>query len=413
MASKCKCKCKIISLGTINKKFLLIIIHVIACLISMLIKKKTRFFSEKNDHPIVYCIIYSLGLCFSFIFLVIYKLYNKKKAQANKTDIEQNYLISLLVPNQTKVISIIEKFLFISLVAGVDYLSMVMSSLFLIYNGNYINSWPVIIISMTLFSYLFLKVKLYKHHYLSMVIIIIIGLFYNVLLDVFDKENMKNNYKFFITFLCSEILNSLVYFLYKYYMHIKYIISFEILFYQGLIELSFVIITLIITTSINKVDNFIDFCNELDVKEGLLIIFLIITNFISNALLITIINIFSPFHIFLADALSGFLSFFSTLIENKGMNNGEEIEAYVIVLSVLFFIICLFMILVYIEIIQLNFCGLSNMTIKNIQLRAQLDCLENIGKIEDDKNRIDTKGDGYIIELTEENSMRLTSFDDE
>ena len=95
------------------------------------------------------------------------------------------------------------------------------------------------------------------------------------------------------------------------------------------------------------------------------------------------------------------------------MNNGEEIEAYVIVLSVLFFIICLFMILVYIEIIQLNFCGLSNMTIKNIQLRAQLDCLENIGKIEDDKNRIDTKGDGYIIELTEENSMRLTSFDDE
>ena len=412
MASKCKCKCKIISLGTINKKFLLIIIHVIACLISMLIKKNTKFFSEKNDHPIVYCIIYSLGLCFSFIFLVIYKLYNKKKAQANKTDIEQNYLISLLVPNQTKAISIIEKFLFISLVAGIDYLSMVMSSLFLIYNGNYINSWPVIIISMTLFSYLFLKVKLYKHHYLSMVIIILIGLFYNVLLDVFDKENMKNNYKFFITFLCSEILNSLVYFLYKYYMHIKYIISFEIIFYQGIIELIFGIITLIITTSINKVDNFIAFCNELNAKEGLLIAALILTNFISSIFMITIINIFSPFHIFLSNALTDFLSFFSVIYTSKGLNNkGEKIDAYVIILCILFFIIGLFMILIYIEIIQLDFCGLSNMTIKNIQLRAQLDCLENIEKSEDDKYEIDTKGDEYTIELTEDNFNRAISFD--
>ena len=412
MASKCKCKCKLISLGQINKKFLLIIILVIFSLCSMLIRTKTKFFSDKQEHPIVYCLTYSLSLCFSFIFLVIYKFHNKKKKR-DKIEVEQNYLISLLVPNQAKVISFMEKFLLFSLVAGLDYLSLVISSLFWIYGANYVNSWPVVIISMTLFSYLFLKMKLYRHHYLSIIIIIIIGLLYNVLLDVFEAKNISENYIYFITFLCTEILHSLVYFLYKYYMHIKYIISFEILFYQGLIELSFGIITLIITTSINKVDNFIDFCNELDVKEGLLIIFLIITNFISNALLITIINIFSPFHIFLADALSGFLSFFSTLIENKGMNNGEEIEAYVIVLSVLFFIICLFMILVYIEIIQLNFCGLSNMTIKNIQLRAQLDCLENIGKIEDDKNRIDTKGDGYIIELTEENSMRLTSFDDE
>ena len=159
MASKCKCKCKLISLGKINKKFLLIIIQVIVCLCNMLIKKKTKFFSQKNDHPIVYCITYSFGLCFSFIFLVLYKLYNKKKMQINKTEVEQNYLISLLVPNQIKFVSIIEKFLLISLVAGINYLSMALSSLFWNYSVNYVNSWPVIIISMTLFSYLLLKVK--------------------------------------------------------------------------------------------------------------------------------------------------------------------------------------------------------------------------------------------------------------
>ena len=314
MAFKCKCKCKLISLGQINKKFLLIIVQVIVSLCNMLIKKKTNFFSKENDHPIVYCLTYSLGLCFSFIFLVIYKFHNKKKKR-DKIEVEQNYLMSLLVPNQTKLVSFIEKFLLISLVAGIDYLSLALSSLFYIYDANYVNSWPVIIISMTVFSYLFLKVKLYRHHYLSVFSIIILGLLYNILLDVFNKENMEKNYIYFITFLCSEILNSLVYFLYKYYMHIKYIISFEILFYQGLIELSFGIITLIITTSINKVDNFIDFCKKLDVKEGLLIVGLILTNFIYSTLLITIINIFSPFHIFLTSAFSDFLVFFLLHIE--------------------------------------------------------------------------------------------------
>jgi hypothetical protein len=195
-------------------------------------------------------------------------------------------------------------------------------------------------------------------------------------------------------------------------MHIKYIISFEIIFYQGIIELIFGIITLIITTSINKVDNFIAFCKDLDVKEGLLIVALILTNFISSIFMITIINIFSPFHIFLSNALTDFLSFFSVIYTSKGLNNkGEKIEAYVIILSILFFIIGLFMILIYIEIIQLDFCGLSNMTIKNIQLRAQLDCLENIEKSEDDKYEIDTKGDEYTIELTEDNFNRAISFD--
>ena len=195
-------------------------------------------------------------------------------------------------------------------------------------------------------------------------------------------------------------------------MYIKYIISFEILFYQGIIELLFGIITLIITTSINKVDNFIAFCKDLDVKEGLLIAALILTNFISSIFMITIINIFSPFHIFLSTALTDFLSFFSVIYTSKGLNNkGEKIEAYVIILAILFFIIGLFMILIYIEIIQLDFCGLSNMTIKNIQLRAQLDCLENIEKSEDDKYGIDTKGDEYTIELTEDNFNRAISFD--
>ena len=35
------------------------------------------------------------------------------------------------------------------------------------------------------------------------------------------------------------------------------------------------------------------------------------------------------------------------------------------------------MILIFIEIVELNFCGLSYMTKKNIEFRARLDCIMN------------------------------------
>ena len=44
------------------------------------------------------------------------------------------------------------------------------------------------------------------------------------------------------------------------------------------------------------------------------------------------------------------------------------------------------MILVFIEIIQLNFCGLSTMTKKNIELRARLDAMLNDDNNDDEIN---------------------------
>ena len=228
MASKWNCKCKLLSFGTINKKFIIIIIQVFVNLGSNIIKRQSLFFQETNEHPIVFCVTNSLGLCLSFILLLIYKKRNKKKI---RSDIEQNNLITLAAPNQQKVvsISIIEKFLLFSLVAGIDYLSMTIAALFWSGNVNYINDWPIIIIFMALFSYLILKVKLYKHHYLSMITIIILGILYNLMMNVFTKENMSNNYQFFIAFFITEIINAFIYFLYKYYMLIKFLISQQVL----------------------------------------------------------------------------------------------------------------------------------------------------------------------------------------
>ena len=324
MVSKCKCKCKSLSLGTINKKFIFIIIQVVVNFGLMAIKRQSQFFQETNRHPIVYCITYSLGLCLSFILLLIYKKRNKKIIHS---DVEQNNLIAFTAPIQQKVvsISIIEKFLLFSLVAGLDYLSMAISALFWTNKAKYINDWPIIIVFMALFSYLILKVKLYRHHYVSMFTIIILGILYNILMEVFDSKNMSENYEFFIAFFCTEIINAFIFFLYKYYMLIKFLISFEILFYQGLIELILGIITLLITTSIDKVDNFFTFCDALNEdtkkpKQILLFVALIVITFLNTSLIITIIDYFSPFYIFLTNALSDFFFFF-LLIEDIGKIN--------------------------------------------------------------------------------------------
>ena len=72
------------------------------------------------------------------------------------------------------------------------------------------------------------------------------------------------------------------------------------------------------------------------------------------------------------------------------------------------------MVLVFFEIIQLNFCGLSTMTKKNIEERAKLDSiLSNENDDEDSNNNIkdiDEKvinlGE-YTFELNEVNTLNL------
>ena len=76
----------------------------------------------------------------------------------------------------------------------------------------------------------------------------------------------------------------------------KFIKSYEILFFQGLIG----IITLIITTKIYETfDSFNEYINDLDGAEIGIFIGLMFTNFITYLIYYIIIDIFTPFHIFL------------------------------------------------------------------------------------------------------------------
>ena len=161
----------------------------------------------------------------------------------------------------------------------------------------------------------------------------------------------------------------------KYLMLIKYIKPNEILFSNGIIVLILSIITLVITTNVGNVDNFWDYIYNLDTKEVLIFISLIFIYFIDSLFILLIIYLFSPIHIMLTDFISDIINFFVYINETEILTN---------IFVIIFTFINIFTILVFIELIELNFCGLSTMTIKNIETRAKIDALEE-EKDESDK----------------------------
>ena len=86
------------------------------------------------------------------------------------------------------------------------------------------------------------------------------------------------------------------------------------------------------------------------------------------------------------------------LIIEGGSYFSEDINASI--MYIFFVIIGIFMILVFIEIIQLNFCGLSYMTKKNIEERARLDSMEN-DDIDIDEEEVTNEEDNEEINKKE------------
>ena len=183
--------------------------------------------------------------------------------------------------------------------------------------------------------------------------------------------------------------------MHKYLIYTKYIQPYEILFIQGIIEFILGVITLIITTKFDEIDNFFDFIQSLDRKEIGLIIAMIICQFFIYSIQIKIIDIFSPFHVFLLDILNDFIQFF-IMIDKFDSN------LRIIISTIVCIIVCFVMILIFIEIIELNFCGLSYMTKKNIELRARQD--PNITNKDDDRG---ISFDGYSLSLKKDKINKL------
>ena len=91
-----------------------------------------------------------------------------------------------------------------------------------------------------------LKTKLYKHHFISIAFTLILGIVLDIILNNYRKGEIIYN---LLNYLIQSIY-SLIVVLNKYIKLKKYIQSYELLFFEGLIESILGIITLIKTINI-------------------------------------------------------------------------------------------------------------------------------------------------------------------
>ena len=400
-------KCRVITCGKINKKIILIIVGGLVYSLHLYIESESEIFGgNTNEFPVIYTMMYSICLCLSFSLLLIFNVYSKKKKDKITSSLIEDKGNIIFEKNDTikkKIISWKEKLLWIFLVSIIDYIAYLFSSIYWLDNGNYVDTLQTNIIFMSIFAYLILKLKLHKHHYLCISVIIIRSIAYTIIFNVYKKDpSKKNDIVPYIVSFVTEIVFSLTYVMSKYFMLIKYIHPFEIMFFEGIFELFFSIMTLIISSSIGKLDNISHFLEKFKYMEVFILISWIIVNFIYHAILFKVIDIFSPFYIHISILISEFLSFFFKL---DGLSIGQ------LIFYIISFIVCPFMILVFLEIIELNFCGLSEMTAKNIELRALLDSANND---ENDGGKISIGADEYSIELERKSQklVRLESMGD-
>ena len=147
---------KFLSLGDINK---IIIPIIVGCIICFLIRLLIRFSnSELFNHPMIENILVQIAYTFTIIPFLIFKYRTDNK------HIKNNYLEEITQKNITK-----GKWLYIFLYVFIDNIQGI---IILYIMGLKSNFWILDIFFTCIFYYLIFKIKLYKHHYLSLILLI-------------------------------------------------------------------------------------------------------------------------------------------------------------------------------------------------------------------------------------------------
>jgi len=360
---------KFINFGKIDRKILIPIFGGIAMLIYQYIFE----FFPKNEiisqNPFLLNIYFSIGMIFALIPYLIFKNRNKQVNNtydnSNLKKNESKLNIDLIYDESSNTIKT-NKYRYIILSSICDFIQTLLYNLFTI--KCVYNTWFFDITFISLFAYLFLKMKLYKHQYISMIIIIIFGLGLNIIeYFKFDGEEKKIDFFETIMKLISEIFFSLVVVISKYNMEKNYCSPYEICVWEGAITLFLHIICLVVTNLIGPTifdikypDNFFEYFGNYDIYDFFICLIVILISIIYNILFFLTCDYFSPFHILITSIIEECYNYFQ-INEDLTLN----------ILGITTLILIGFTFLIFIEIIELNICNISFYTKNNIVKRSK------------------------------------------
>ena len=374
-----------IGLGKINTNLIPIIIGCIFCFLNRLLNQYegTKLF----ENVMLTNIFISFSDIFTIIHYIIFKIRSKKVYKPENKE---------LIPNETKE----TKFEFLyeetydieDEVEGKGKFIVLIGVIFFVNYFIFVyifalktNTWIMYILFTSIFYYLFFKSKLYRHHYLSIVIILIIGLVIDFVEGNIQKD-FKENFKLILLSFLRVILLSLNYVLIKYTMEKKYASPYEIGFFIGLINLILFIIGAVIDNFFIKKFEYKEYFDNFNGKELLVVLGLMITQFGIYISLFIIDKKDTPCHIFIVFVF-GQLAYYYNLTE-------------ISIVSIICLILILFFSLIFNEIIELNFLGLSQNTRKNIINRANTE-VEGALFVKNEalEGNYETQKDGKEIEM--------------
>ena len=332
----------ICSLEAIDKKLIIPLIYIIVHIFM-------HFYWEENDNNIVtYFIEYlgcALGETASFFVATIIKYRSNSKKNKKK---EKNYF---------KDFSIL--FIIYIIYSVTNFFSEIEESS----REFYVNE-ALEIIFISLVTYFILRYKYYIHHIISIVLITIIYLAFDLLLDNFEYTGLLPLFNQIIYVLADTLLYSY----FKYLIEVKYYYFLHVLCISGIMDLFFQIVTFLVIFISQKVNNskeiYFQFY-ELYYDSGIwymierFLFGLVFNGFIAGILEFAIMIKLSPNFILIGYGIGRIPS---------AVYYAEGWQRWVILfLSIL----QILSVLIYLEIIELNFCNLNNNTKRSISIRGK------------------------------------------
>jgi hypothetical protein len=389
-------KCPFI-LGTLNKKLFLSLFLAVLQVAMILIYE---FYPKKQNNVVIQLFVLSIGemLIKTFPYILkfsdIGKLNEKEKEKEKKThkNTWKHYIYLGLLYS-----------LNVGLLVTVEVLNSVLRGQITTYSGsNLVPNHDFIILSLemifiVLVSMCLLKYRYYKHHIISVILFLIFGIISEIILKTYNDINWK-----YILIICMRIIGVLVnatYYCYqKYMMENLFLPYWNVAFVPGLVMflLAFVFLGFCLASKDSKLSFIVIFYSFFKTDPGLgvgKIIIVFVLHTLMSPLAILILYHFGPNFVLTIFQFSRVVQNLTTIKVN---------QLYVII----FFILQFISLLIHLEIIELNFCGLNKYTKRNIEIRGiddleleRSDTLVNL-KVGIDKDYdIELKDDEKAIEM--------------
>ena len=347
-----------------------------------------------------------LSDCLQGIIVLFSKIKNRKSSQ------EENQKVN---PSHERLYDIFKKsnssfysfFKIMTQISGLDFFCQLLFLIFaILFNNdgvierkNYNFLLIIDILSRFLFCRVILDTYFYKHHIVSMIINFIVFLIlgsFDIYSIFFQKGKDFKEVIFFFSFLIiMTIAYSLEDVLNKIALSRESLTPYSLLFYKGLMQIPFVIITSICLMFIDDYKPFTilsDMDKHLLIRRGLFVIF----NIFRSIFLVKVIDKFSSQHLSILKVLESLFMFVYFLL--NGDYEGNLLLILVILIS---FLILTFTSLVYNEILVINLWGLQDYTQHGLDIQAEKDlrdAVTEISELSSDVSEVsNSKSESFII----------------